>query len=220
MRTSSSHARQRQAVTRARGGDRRTQGLRSPQVARERIAADELRVRRPSGRIRSTPPHGPSAQQKRHHQCQSALHLSLSPSLQVAFEPRSLLSVYNSSKTSQYRFRCRFCTHASPFTPEWDVIAHSMGGLDVTVGRFVYPMAARDLWGSETPGNSVAAAQWEVRGHVEDPAIRRKPSRPILVLGGSKQSCSTSSLARRRTPPQVGRATGSRIHLTCYCNPC
>ncbi len=52
----------------------------------------------------------------------------------------------------------------------------------------------------DVPENSVAAAQWEVRGHMEDPAFQRKPSRPICVLRGSRQMCNTESVARCRAP--------------------
>jgi hypothetical protein len=59
--------------------------------------------------------------------------------------------------------------------------------------------------------NSVAAAQWEVRGHMEDPAFQRKPSRPIRALRESRQRCNTSSVARPRAPrkPEALRAAES-----------
>jgi len=75
------------------------------------------------------------------------------------------------------------------------------------------------LW-VEVSRESVAAAQWEVRGHMEDPAFQRKPSRPIRALRGSRQRCNTGSVARRLAPPQAGRLARPKKWLTCCYEGC
>jgi hypothetical protein len=56
---------------------------------------------------------------------------------------------------------------------------------------------------------TVAAAQWGVRGHEEDLAFRRKPSRPTEILkGGFSHALLVDILARRAPPHKDEGAVG------------
>lgn len=51
------------------------------------------------------------------------------------------------------------------------------------------------------PRQTVAAAQWGVRGHEEDLAFRRKPSRPTEILKGGFSRALKKHILARRAPP-------------------
>ena len=72
----------------------------------------------------------------------------------------------------------------------------------------------------DVPENSVAAAQWEVRGHMEDPAFQRKPSRPICILRGSRQMYNTREYSTVPGTPQARRPPHPKNPLTYGCKGC